>query len=107
MSPARTPEERALVGRIAVAERWSKTKDRTTATEHWRNGLRAKWAAEIVAELGELEPHELERHIECKQRAHMDRMTLAAAVARRRARQHAAISDAAERDLAELSGGAS
>jgi hypothetical protein len=59
--PARSPEDRALIARIAARERWAGEKDRRVATEPLRAGLRAKWAAEISAELGDLPAGELER----------------------------------------------
>jgi hypothetical protein len=102
--PARTPEERALVARIAAAERWAGCSDRTKATASWRAGRRAKWAAEITAQLGELPPDELERRIDDKQRAAMLRMTLASKAARRKARENVAAAEAAETELAQLGG---
>jgi hypothetical protein len=103
--PARTPEERALVARIAAAEKWARNPDRTAATAPARAGRRAKWAAEITAQLGELPPDELERRIDDKQRAAMLRMTLASKIARRKAWENVAAAEAAETELAQLGGG--
>jgi uncharacterized protein YfaS (alpha-2-macroglobulin family) len=105
LCPARTPEERALVARIAAAEKWANTADRFAATAPARAGRRAKWAAEITAQLGELPPDELERRIDDKQRAAMLRMTLASKVARRKAKENTAVAEAAERALSEISAG--
>ena len=38
------PVDRALLARIAAAERWGRTSDRTAATAPAREGLRAKFA---------------------------------------------------------------
>ena len=105
MCPARTPEERALVARIATAEKWARCPDRTEATAPARAGRRAKWAAEITAQLGELPPDELERRIDDKQRAAMLRMTLASKIARRKARENVVAAEVAETELAQLGGG--
>jgi hypothetical protein len=102
LCPARTPEERALVARIATAEKWARCPDRSAATAPARAGRRAKWAAEITAALGELPPDELERRIDDKQRAAMLRMTLASKVARRKARENVVVAEAAEAELANL-----
>lgn len=83
---ARTHEERALVARIATAEKWARCPDRTAATAPARAGRRARWAAEVTARLGELPPAELERRVDDLQRAAMLRMTLKSAQARARRR---------------------
>ena len=100
--PARTPEERALVGRIAAAERWATTPDRVAATKPARDGRRAKIAAEIIAHTGELPPEERERRIDDKIRAQMLRMSLASKQARRRAKEQVTIAEAAEAELSLL-----
>lgn len=84
--PARTPEERSLVARIAAAERWGRTPDRVAATLPARTGLRAKFAREIDPD-GTLDPAEVERGVEQLLRAHMMRMSLKATAARRQARE--------------------
>ena len=38
--------DRALIARIAAAERWARTPDRSAATEPARRGLRAKFERE-------------------------------------------------------------
>ena len=80
--PAKTPEERSLVARIAAAERWGRTPDRVAATMPARAGLRAKFAREIDPD-GTLDPAEVERGVEQLLHAHMLRMSLAAKTARR------------------------
>lgn len=101
---ARTPEERSLVARIASAERWGRTSDRTTATAPARAGLRARFEREADP-AGTLSPDERARRADSLMQAHMLRMTLAAKQARRRAREQNAKADAAEADLRELDGG--
>lgn len=104
--PERTPEERVLVARIASAARWDAVKDRAQATQPMRDARRAKLAAEITADLGELPPDELERHIDYRIRQHMLRMALKSSQSRRRARENLAEARAAEAELASLTDGA-
>jgi|RhiMethySRZTD1v2_1073278.scaffolds.fasta_scaffold906320_3 hypothetical protein len=99
--PARTPEERILVARIAAAERWGRTKDRTAATADMRAGWRAKLAREVDPD-GTMPPAEVERRVDDLVRAHMLRMSLKAKSARRKAREQAEIADQAEAELDEL-----
>lgn len=80
--PATTPDERSLVARIAAAERWGRTSDRSAATAPARAGLRAKFAREIDPD-GKLDAAELERRVDQLHHAHMMRMSLAATRARR------------------------
>jgi hypothetical protein len=103
--PARTPQERVLVAEIAAAARWDAVKDRTEATQTMRDARRAKLADEIISELGELPADELERHIDYRIRQHMLRMALKSSQSRRRAREHLADAQAAEAELARLTGG--
>jgi hypothetical protein len=71
-----------MVARIAAAERWGRTKDRTAATAPGRTGLRDRFAREIDPD-GILAPDELERRVGLLMQAHMLRMSLAAKNARR------------------------
>lgn len=71
-----------MAGRIGAHERWANEPNRRAATAPARKGLEAKWAAEVDPD-GRLAPHELARRIESKRKAHMARMTAAAAAARR------------------------
>jgi hypothetical protein len=79
--PARDPESRALVARIAAAERWGREPDRTAATAPARAGLRAKFAREVDPD-GTLPLDELEKRVDHLVRAHCLRMSLAARRAR-------------------------
>lgn len=71
---------------VAASERWAHEPDRVAATTAARRGLRAKWEREVDPD-GVLPADELERRVALKQRAHMQRMTLAAANARRARRE--------------------
>ena len=81
--PAVSPEDRALIARIAAAERWGRTTDRTAATAPACAGLRAKFAREIDPD-GTLAPAEVDRRVDQLVHAHMLRMSRAAKVSRRR-----------------------
>jgi hypothetical protein len=71
-----------MAGRIGAYERWAVEPDRRAATAPARKGLEAKWAAEVDPD-GRLAPAELARRVESKRKAHMARMTAAAAASRR------------------------
>lgn len=77
-----------MVARIAAAERWGRTPDRTAATAPARAGLRAKYAREVDPN-GNLDPAEVERRVDSLMRAHMLRMSLAAKAERRRKQEAA------------------
>jgi len=81
--PARTPRERALIARIAAAERWGREPDRSAATAAARQGLRARYEREANPE-GCLPPDEVARRADQLQHGHMLRMSRAAAAARQR-----------------------
>jgi hypothetical protein len=83
MTRSDTPEERALRARIAAAERWGRTLDRTAATAPARQGMRSKFE-QLADPDGVLPPHERARRADQLQHAHMLRMALASARARRR-----------------------
>jgi hypothetical protein len=67
-----------------------------------RDARRAKMAAEVVADLGELPPAELDRHIDYRMRQQMLRLALRSSQSRRRARENRATAQAAEAELASL-----
>ena len=79
----RPPHDRALVARIAAAERWARTTDRTAATAPARRGLAAKFEREADPD-GVLPPDERARRADLLMRAHMLRMARRSAKARRR-----------------------
>jgi|SRR5690625_2637604 len=99
--PASTAEDRALAARIAAAERWGRTRDRSAATEPARKGLRAKFEREADPD-GTLSPAERERRVDDLMRAHMMRMSLKAKTSRRKAREATADAEAAEAELGAL-----
>lgn len=74
--------DRALAARIAAHTRWAMEPDRKQATSPARKGLDAKWAREVDPD-GLLPPDELARRVDSLRRAHMTRMALASARARR------------------------
>lgn len=80
----RRRDDRVLIARIAAAERWGHTADRTAATEPARRGLRAKFEREADPD-GGLSAQERTRRADQLMQAHMLRMSRAAAQARRRA----------------------
>ena len=75
--------DRVLIARIAAAERWGHTSDRTAATEPARRGLRAKFEREADPD-GILSSQERTRRADQLMQAHMLRMSRAAARARKR-----------------------
>lgn len=96
-------EHRSLRAKIAAAERWGRTDDRTAATAPARAGLRAKFAREIDPDES-LPAAELERRVDSLMRAHMLRMSLAAKTARRKAREFAEVAESAEAELSVVGG---
>lgn len=84
-----TPTERSMAAQVANHVRWSREPDRKAATAPARKGLEAKWIAEIDPD-GVLSPAELERRLRSARSAHMRRMSLASAKARRAAKERAA-----------------
>jgi hypothetical protein len=83
--PSRDPDDRVTIARIAAAERWGRSPDRTAATAPARAGLRAKFAREVDPD-GVLDPRERERRVDSLVQAHMLRMSRAAKQARQRAK---------------------
>jgi hypothetical protein len=102
---ASNPEDRALIARIAAADRWGRTPDRTAATAPARAGLRAKFAAEADPD-GVLSPAELERRVDQLMHAHMMRMSRKARIARAAARKATTDAETAEAELSLIGGGA-
>jgi len=74
---ATDPTDRTTIARIATAERWGRTLDRTAATAPGRAAIRAKLAREADPD-GTLDPQERERRVDQLVRAHMLRMSRAA-----------------------------
>ena len=76
--------DRAVIARIAAAERWARTSDRAAATEPARRGLRARFEQEVDPD-GVLDAAERARRAEAFLTAHMLRLARASAQARRTA----------------------
>ena len=74
--------DRALIARIAAAERWARTPDRVAATEPARRGLRARFEREADPE-GVLDVAERNRRADALFTAHMLRLARASATVRR------------------------
>ncbi len=86
--PALTPAQRSLRGGIAADTRWAHTSkaERQRSAQRGQDGLTARFKAEIDPD-GVLEPDELTMRVENLRRAHMKRLALASAKARREAAQ--------------------
>ena len=81
----RQGHDRAVIARIASAERWARTRDRIAATEPARRGLRAKFEREADPD-GTLDPAERARRADALLTAHMLRLARTSAKARSSAR---------------------
>ena len=79
----RRDDDRVLIARIAAAERWARTTDRSAATAPARRGLRAKFEREVDPD-ETLTLAERTRRVDDLMRAHMLRMSRASAAKRRR-----------------------
>ncbi len=81
--PARSPDERALIARIAAQTRWAKESPAAQGTK-MRAGLEQRWLLEVDPAGVLPEPERLRRAQSARQ-AHMCRMALRSAQARRKA----------------------
>jgi hypothetical protein len=79
--PARSPEDRALIARIAAQARWAK-EDPAEQGAKMRAGLEQRWLREVDPD-GVLPQAERFRRAESAKRAHMNRMALRSAQVRR------------------------
>ena len=86
--PAREPSERALIARIAAAERWAHTDDRGKATAPARRALADRFDREVDPD-GVLDPAERARRAASAKTAYYTRLSLKSAQAKR-ARSRAA-----------------
>jgi hypothetical protein len=77
--------DRAVIARIAAAERWARTSDRAAATEPARRGLRAKFERQADPD-DALDAAERARRADALMTAHMLRLARESAKARRRSR---------------------
>lgn len=83
MSADLTPEERALRARLAVHTSWANTTDRTARTQPGRDAAFARFEREVDPD-GVLPEAERRRRAEHLRKAHMQRLALASAKARRK-----------------------
>lgn len=86
---ANDASDRVLIARLAAHTRWASEPDRARATASARKGLEAKWEREVDPD-GVLPAEEREQRIAHLRKAHMSRMALASARARRAKRGAAA-----------------
>ncbi len=82
MASSLTPAERSLRGSIASYESWAKTPDRSARTEPARNAQRQKFEDQVDPD-GVLDPVERAKRADFAYRAHMKRLALKSAKARR------------------------
>jgi hypothetical protein len=99
--PAFDKEDRTLVARIAAETRWGLCDDRVAATAPARAGLRARFERDADP-AGRLQPDELARRADSLMRAHMRRMSLRAAQARRLAAERRTASKRTGLEIAVL-----
>lgn len=79
--PAANPADRSIAGRIAAHSRWAKD-DPVAGTASARQAFLAKFERDVDPD-GALEPAERRRRAEHARQAHMARLALASAKARR------------------------
>jgi hypothetical protein len=80
-----TPSERSLRARMAAHASWAQTDDRSARTAPARRAALARFEREVDPD-GGLSPTERARRAESAMRAHMSRLALRSAQARRRRR---------------------
>jgi hypothetical protein len=78
-----TPAERVLRARIAVHTSWANTKDRSARTAPGRRAAMQRFERQVDPD-GTLPPAERARRADQAMRAHMARLALKSATARRR-----------------------
>lgn len=79
-----TPQERSLHGRLAAAEKWAQTADRSAATTAARAAADNRFERQVDPD-GLLDPAERARRAEYAKKAHYLRMALKSAQSRRKA----------------------
>lgn len=82
MASSLTPAERKLRGSLASYESWAQTSDRAARTAPARNAQRRKFEDQVDPD-GTLDPVERAQRADCAYRAHMQRLALKSAKARR------------------------
>lgn len=99
--PVKDPGERALLARIAIHARWAKTDDRSAATAPARRAFRDRFEKQVDPE-GVLPPAERAKRADSARKAFYLKLAYKSAAARRKAKEHTALAEAAERELAAL-----
>lgn len=79
---AANPRDRVLIARIAIAERWGREPDRVQATSAARSAFLDRFEREADPD-GVLSPGERQRRAASLRSAHMQRLALRSAQARR------------------------
>lgn len=102
--PARNPSERALIARIAAAERWAHAADRAKATDPARRAFADRFDREVDPD-GTLDPTERARRAASAKTAYFSRLALKSAQARR-ARSKAARLESEVDEALTAAGGA-
>ncbi len=82
MTDRLSPAERTLRARIAAHDSWAATADPTARTAPGRRAFRERFEAQVDPD-GRLDPAERARRADHAYRAHMTRLALASAKARR------------------------
>lgn len=77
-----TAADRSSIAKVAAHTRWSKTTDRTAATQPARDGLTKRFEDQVDPER-RLSPDERAQRVESARRAHFQRLALKSAQARR------------------------
>ncbi len=80
---ARSPEDRALIARIAAHDSWAKTADRSARTSNARAAFADRFEREVDPD-GALPPAERARRAEHARKSHFLRLALKSAQARRK-----------------------
>lgn len=102
-----TPAQRSLRARIASAEKWAATGDRSAATAPARKAFNDRFIRDARDRFGDLPEAELLQRAEQLRRAYFARLALKSSRARSRARELTAEAEAADAELAEMGGLAS
>lgn len=103
--PAQDPSDRALIARIAAAERWAQTEDRAAATAPARRALLDRFEKQVDPD-GVLAPAERARRAASAKTAFYTRLALKSAQARRARVRAAQLEVEVDTALSELEDGA-
>jgi hypothetical protein len=79
---AQTPAERSMIGQLGAHAQWARCEDRTARTAAARSGFYKRFENEVDPD-GVLDPAERAKRAEHARQAHMLKMAMASAKARR------------------------